>query len=284
MLSARHCSDEGDYAMPLLEDKVAVVLGASSGIGWATAERFAAEGAKVVVAARRMENLEKLADQIGGLAVRCDGSDFDQVEALAKAAVDHYGRIDVAMNSSGLNRPSPIRTVTKEILEEVAGVQFYGFYYFMRHMCNAMAETGGGSLINVTSATAIAVPVGLSPYSGCKAGINFVTKIAAREYGAEQVRVNAMAPSFVPTAMNGFGGMKPTDEARVEMDDSLPIAEAFLDETPLERVTTVDECADVALFLASAMSSSITGQVIPVDGGNHLCRLPNFGPPRSQRT
>ncbi len=270
--------------MGLLEDKVAVVLGASSGIGWATAERFAAEGAKVVVAARRLENLEKLAGQIGGLAVRCDGSDFAQVEALAGAALDRYGRIDVAVNSSGLNRPSMIRDVTPEILQEVAGVQFFGFYYFMRHMCNAMAAGGGGSLVNVTSATAIAVPVGLSPYSGCKAGINFVTKIAAREYGREQVRVNAMAPSFVPTAMNGFGGMKPTDEARVEMDDSLPIAEAFLDETPLERVTTVDECADVALFLASDMSSAITGQVIPVDGGNHLCRLPNFGPPRSART
>ncbi|MBW2233312.1 MAG: SDR family oxidoreductase [Deltaproteobacteria bacterium] len=77
--------------------------------------------------------------------------------------------------------------------------------------------------------------------------------------------------------------MKPVDEARVEIDESVPLAEAFLDETPLERITTVDECADVALFLASSLSSSITGQVLPVDGGNHLCRLPNFGPPRSAR-
>lgn len=266
--------------MPLLQDKVAVVLGASSGIGWAIAERFAAEGAKVVVAARRLENLEKLAAKIDGVPIRCDGSDFDQVQALADATVEQLGGIDIAVNSSGINRPSLIKDVTPEILQEVAGLQLFGFYYFMRHMCNAMAARGGGSLVNVTSATAIAVPVGLSPYSGCKAGINFVTKIAAREYGPEQVRINAMAPSFVPTAMNGFGGMTPIDEARVEIDDDAPIAAAFLDETPLERITTVDECADVALFLASGLSSSITGQVIPVDGGNHLCRLPNFGPPR----
>ena len=269
--------------MALLQDKVAVVLGASSGIGWSIAERFAQEGARVVVAARRMEPLEKLANQIDGLAVACDGSDFDQVAALADKAVDHFGRVDVAVNSAGLNRPSSIRKITPELLHEVAGVQFFGFYYFMRHMCNAMADSGGGSLVNVTSATAIAVPLGLAPYSGCKAGINFVTKIAAREYGPDQVRVNAMAPSFVPTAMNGFGGMKPVDESRVELDESVPIAQAFLDETPLARITTVDECADVALFLASDLSSSMTGQVIPVDGGNHLCRLPNFGPAPRRR-
>jgi 3-oxoacyl-[acyl-carrier protein] reductase len=264
----------------LLDGKVAVVLGASSGIGWAIAERFAEQGAKVVVAARRLENLEKLAARIDGVPVRCDGSDFDQLESLAATTVERFGGIDVAVNSAGLNRPSPIKDVTPELLHEVAGVQFFGFYYFMRHFCNAMAASGGGSLINVTSATAIAVPIALAPYSGCKAGINFVTKIAAREYGPDQVRINAMAPSFVPTAMNGYGGMRPIDEARVELDEEVPIAQAFLDETPLARITTVDECADVALFLASNLSSSITGQILPVDGGNHLCRLPNFAPPR----
>jgi 3-oxoacyl-[acyl-carrier protein] reductase len=268
---------------PLLEDKVAVVLGASSGIGWAIAERFAEQGARVVVAARRIENLEKLAARIDGVAVRCDGSDFDQLEALARTTLDRFGTIDVAVNSAGHNRPSPIKDITPEIMHEVAGIQFFGATYFMRHFCNAMAKTGGGSLVNITSATAIAVPISLAPYAGCKAGINFVTKIAAREYGPDQVRVNALAPSFVPTAMNAFGGMKQVDEARVEIDEELPIAQGFLDETPLARIITVDECADVALFLASHLSSSITGQVIPVDGGNHLCRLPSFGPPPRRR-
>jgi 3-oxoacyl-[acyl-carrier protein] reductase len=266
--------------MDLLKDRVAVVLGASSGIGWAIAERFAEHGARVVVAARRAEQLEKLASRIDGHAVVCDIGSHDDVKALADAAVQKYGRIDVAVNSAGLNRPSPIRDVTPELLEDVVGVQFNGSIYFMKHMGNAMAASGGGSLINITSATAIMVPEGLAPYSGCKAGINFVTKIAAREYGPDQVRVNALAPSFVPTAMNGFGGMKPIDDARVEVDESLPLAAGFLEETALDRIITVDECADVALFLASDLSASITGTVMPVDGGNHLARLPNFGPRR----
>jgi len=266
--------------MGLLEDKVAVVLGASSGIGWCIAERFAQEGARVVVAARRMEQLEKLASRIDGHAVACDVSDDAAVAALADAAIEKYGRIDVAVNSAGLNRPSLIRDLTPELLHDVAAVQFFGFYSFMRHMANAMASGGGGSLINVTSATAIMVPEGLAAYSGCKAGINFVTQIAAREYGPDQVRVNALAPSFVPTAMNGFGGMTPLDDCRVEIDEEVPIAKAFLDETALARITTVDECADVALFLASDLSSAVTGHIVPVDGGNHLARLPNFGPRR----
>jgi NAD(P)-dependent dehydrogenase (short-subunit alcohol dehydrogenase family) len=262
----------------LLQGKVAVVLGASSGIGWCIAERFAEQGAQVVVAARRREELNKLAARIGGHAVICDVSKDEDVQALADAAVSEFGRIDVAVNSAGLNLPARLRDTTPELLEQVTAVQFSGSYYFMRHMGNAMAKSGGGSLINVTSATAVMVPEGIAPYAGCKAGINFVTKIAALEYGPEQVRVNALAPGFVPTAMNGFGGMSPTDECRVEINEDTVVASAFIDESALKRITTVDECADVALFLASDLSSSITGQILPVDGGNHLGRLPTFGP------
>jgi 3-oxoacyl-[acyl-carrier protein] reductase len=208
----------------------------------------------------------------------CDVSKDEEVEALAGAALDQYGRIDVAVNSAGLNLPASVRDTTPEILEQVAAVQFFGFYYVMRHMANAMAAGRGGSLVNVTSATAIMVPEGIAPYAGCKAGINFVTKIAALEYGPDQVRINALAPSFVPTAMNGFGGMTPVDECRVEIDEDTVLARAFIDESALKRITTVDECADVALFLASDLSSSITGQILPVDSGNHLGRLPTFGP------
>lgn len=267
----------------LLDGKVAVVLGASSGIGWCIAERFASEGAKVVVAARRRDRLDALAERISGFAVSCDVSDDESVRALADAVRERYGRADVAVNSAGLNLPSPIRDVTPEILHQVAGVQFFGFFYFMRHLGNLMAAGGGGSLVNVTSATAILVPEGIAPYSGCKAGINFVTQIAAREYGPDQVRVNALAPSFVPTAMNGFGGMSPIDDCRVEIDENSPVAAAFLEETALDRIVTVDDCADVALFLASDLSRSITGTIIPVDGGNHLARLPNFGPRRRRQ-
>ena len=271
---------EKDDRGKLLDGKKTVVLGASSGIGWRIAERFAEEGAEVLVAARRVEKLERLASEIGGTAQRCDVSDDAQVQALAAAAMERWGRIDAAVNSAGLNLPAMIRDLTPDILHRVAAVQFFGFYYFMRHMGNAMAASGGGSLINVTSATAIMVPEGIAAYSGCKAGINFVIKIAAREYGLDQVRINALAPSFVPTAMNAYGGMTPTDDSHVEIDEELPIAQAFLEQTPLARIITVDECADVAVFLASDLSTAITGHVIPVVGGNHLTTFPSFGPPR----
>jgi 3-oxoacyl-[acyl-carrier protein] reductase len=258
----------------ILDGKVAVVLGASSGIGWCIAERYREEGAELIIAARRTDQLDKLAEQIDATPIRCDVSQFDEVKALADAALERWGRIDICVNSSGVNRPSLIANVTPELLEEVAAVQFFGSFYFMRHFANAQAANGGGSLINITSATAIMIPVGLSPYSGCKAAANFVTKVAAREYGAAQVRVNALAPTFVPTAMNNYGGMTPIDDARVELEDT-GVGRAFINESPLGRITTVDDCADVAVFLASDLSASITGQVIPVDCGNHLMRLPN---------
>jgi NAD(P)-dependent dehydrogenase (short-subunit alcohol dehydrogenase family) len=264
----------------LLDGKKAVVLGASSGIGWRIAERFAEEGAELIVAARREDRLERLVDKIGGVALRCDVSDDGQVKALTDAALERWGRIDVAVNSAGINGPGYLRDLTPEFLQKVAAVQFFGFYYFMRHMGNAMAATGGGSIINMTSATAIMVPDGNAAYSGCKAGINFVSRIAALEYGPDQVRVNALAPSFVPTEINAYGGLKPTDETHVELDMESPVVQGFLNETPLDRIITVDECADVAVFLGSDMSSSITGHVIPVDGGNNLCRLPRWSPPR----
>ena len=261
--------------MGLLDGKKAIILGASSGIGWAIAERFAEHGAELIIAARRQENLEKLASQIGATPIRCDGRDYDDLKALADAAIDKWGNLDIAVNSAGIVRFNLIKDITPEELHEVADIQYFGFIYFMKHMGNALAATGGGSLINITSSTAISIPIGLTPYSAAKAAINFATKIAAREFGPDQVRVNAVAPGFVPTAMNAYGGGgTPIDEARVELPEDSPSAKAFIEQTPLARITTVDDCADVTLAVASDLFGDITGQVIPVEGGNHLLRLP----------
>ena len=261
--------------MGLLDGKVGVVLGASSGIGWRIAERYAAEGAELIVAARRMENLEKLASLTGAVARRCDATEDNELKALADFAIERYGRMDFAVNSSGVHRSATIRDLTPEILTEVAATQFFGAHYFIRHFANAMADHGGGSLIPVTSATAVMPGEGLGAYSSCKAGINFLIQIAAVEYGAQNVRVNGLAPGFVPTAMNGYGGGKPLNEADVDLPDDAPSARAFLEETPLKRIITVDDCADVALWLASDLSRSMTGQLMLVDGGNNLLRLPS---------
>ena len=261
--------------MSLLAGKNVVILGASSGIGWRIAEVFAEEGANQVIAARRTDNLEKLAAQTGATVRRCDITDHDDVKALVDFSVETMGSVDVAINSAGLNKAALIRDITPEMLEEITKIDFWGAYWFMKHFGAWMADHGGGNIINITSTTAILVPLGQAAYSGSKAGINFVTKIAAREFGPDKVRVNALAPTFVPTAMNNYGGLKPVDEARVDMSEETSITLAYADESALKRVTTIDDCANVALFLASDLSSSITGQIIPVDNGNHLKRLPD---------
>ena len=266
--------------MGLLDGKNTVILGASSGIGWRIAERFAEEGANLLIAARRLDNLKKLGKQIDASVTRCDVTDFDDVGRLAETAKERLGSVEVAVNSSGIVAGSLIRDITPEILKPIVEVDYFGAIYFMRHFGNAIAESGGGSLINITSATAIMIPLRLTPYSGAKEGINFVTKIAAREYGPDQVRVNALAPTFVPTAMNNYGGGTPIDEARVDLPDEAPTAQYYINESPLGRYTTVDDCADVAVMLASDLSASMTGQVVPVDCGNTLMRLPDI-PPRS---
>ena len=216
-----------------------------------------------------------LATQTGAIPMRCDISKFDDVKALADAAIKRWGRIDFAVNSSGIVRPCAIADLTPEVIQEVAAVQYFGSFYFLKHFANAMAATGGGSIVSITSTTAILVPVLIAAYSGAKASTQFVTKVAAREYGHAKVRFNCLAPTFVPTAMNSYGGMKKIDEARVDMNTNTDTSLAFIRESPLGRVTTVDDCADVALFLASDLSSSMTGQTLPVDCGNHLMRLPD---------
>ncbi len=261
--------------MGILDGKVGVVIGASSGIGWRIVEKYIAEGAQVIAAARRESNLEKLARQTGAIAMRCDISRIEDVQALADAAIKRWGRIDFAVNSSGVVRPCAIADLTPETIQEVAAVQYFGSFYFLKNFGNAMAAHGGGSVISITSTTAILVPVLIAAYSGAKASTQFVTKIAAREYGHAKVRFNCLAPTFVPTAMNSYGGMTKIDEARVDMNSNTDTSLAFIKESPLGRVTTVDDCADVALFLASDLSSSMTGQTLPVDNGNHLMRLPD---------
>ncbi len=261
--------------MGLLEGKNVVILGASSGIGWRTAELFAEHGARQVVAARRIDKLERLAGATGATARACDITDHDDVKALVDFAAETMGGIDVAINSAGLNKAALIRDITPEMLEEITKIDFWGGYWFMKHFGAYLADHGGGSMVNITSTTAILVPLGQAAYSGSKAGINFVTKIAAREYGPDNVRVNALAPTFVPTAMNNFGGLTPIGDADADLDGESVIKDAYIEESALKRVTTVDDCANVALYLASDLSSSITGQVIPVDNGNHLRMLPN---------
>ena len=176
--------------------------------------------------------------------------------------VERFGHLDIAVNSAGFEGAAPVAQCEPELVEPMVATQFTGALYFIRHMANAMAAGRGGSLISISSLTATLVAEGYAAYAGAKAGINHVTKIAASEYGDRGVRINAVAPSLIETPMTapilGLPGVE----------------QAFVEETPLGRMGSVDDVTETVLWLASEASSFITGQNILIDGGTALRRLP----------
>ncbi len=247
--------------MARLQDKVVVILGASEegSMGAATAKRFAQEGAKLVLAARRLDKLQPIAESVGGIAVACDITSETDLQNLAQTAVETYGKLDIAINYSGVNSSSSIDEVTAEILQQACNVHFIGSTLFFKHMGKCLSE--GGSMITASTLTALLAPPGLSAYAASKKAVDQVVRIAAVEYGARGIRVNAIAPGFTRSAMT---------EGFFEYPS---IPQAFINETPLGRLGTVDDIANAALWLASD-EAFITGQVIDLSGGQSLRRTP----------
>ena len=242
------------------DGKVAVVLGGSSGLGLAVAERLADAGAAIVLAARGREKLEAAAAKLGATPVVCDITRNDEVAALAKEALAAHGRVDVAVNSAGFEQSAPLRDLEPEPLETMVAVQFTGALFFIRHLAAAMQE--GGCIVTLSSLTATLVAEGYAAYAGAKAGINHVTRIAASEYAGDGIRVNAVSPSLIETPMTENLFALPGVEA------------AMLEETPLARMGAPRDVAETVCWLASDRASYITGQNILVDGGMSLRRLP----------
>jgi NAD(P)-dependent dehydrogenase (short-subunit alcohol dehydrogenase family) len=247
--------------MGRLEGKVVVILGASDvrSMGAATAKRLAAEGARLVLAARRVEQLKPIAASVDGIAVQCDITREDDLANLARVAKDKFGKLDVAINYAGVNSSAAISEVTREMLLAVCEVHFIGSVLFFKHMAAQM--TSGGSLVTTSSLTALTAPPGLAAYAGTKRGVDQVVRIAAVEYGPKGIRVNAIAPGFTRSAMTDGYFAIPTLEG------------AFLREIPLGRLPTVTDVANAALWLASD-EAFVTGQVIDVTGGQSLRRIP----------
>lgn len=245
-----------------LQDKVAIVVGGATGFGLATVKRFSDEGATVIVAGRRLELAEEVAVAHDATAARCDVTDDQSIVDLVDLTLERHGTIDVALSYAGFQHAVSLRDLTPEIMGPMVDVQFNGAMYFMRHMGNAMAATGGGSLINISSTTAHRPVAGHIAYAASKAGIEYATRVAALEYGPDQVRVNCIAPHLIETEMTkDIFTMK------------LPI-EAIRQQTPLGRMGTPDDIANCALFLASDEANYISGQVIVVDGANSTQKLP----------
>lgn len=247
--------------MARLDGKVAVILGASDprSMGAATARRFAAEGARLVLAARRREAVEAVAADLGATAIACDITDEAQLEALAQTALDTYGKLDIAVNFAGVGGAAPVIDTTAQLLREQSEVHFVGTGLFIKQMARAM--TGGGSIITTSSLTVLVQAHGYGAYAGAKGGADVLVRVAANELGEKGIRVNSLAPGFTKSAMT-------EDYFAMEV-----VTRAFLKEMPLGRFPTVEDIANTALWLASD-EAFVTGQRIDVTAGQALRRAP----------
>jgi len=243
-----------------LKDKVAVVLGASAagGTGWAIAEALAAEGAKVVVGARRREPLEQLAKKIRGMAVVCDAGKGEQIAAFAKAAVDAYGPVDIAVNSAARPVVGLISETKPEDVQRALDVNFLGQVNFIRETAAVMRD--GGSIIIIGAASAMQPVMPFFPYSCAKAATDCLVRYAAMEYGARGIRVNSILPGPIKTELAAHVFESPGTEA------------VFNREIPLGRIGYPNDFAQVVVWLAGP--NYITGVNMPVSGGLHLTRVP----------
>lgn len=241
------------------EGKAAIVLGASAegGSGWATARRLADEGAKVVVAARDLPALERLAGMIGGHAVRCDAGNPEDVLHLVAESTRLIGPIDIAVFAAGWPRAGALVDITPEALTEALGVNFTGPFFFIQALAAAMREGGAISVISSLASTHV-VP-GQIAYACAKAATNTLVRYAALELGPRQIRVNAVIPALINSPMT------------VPFRAAPGVLDAIMKEVPLKRGAEAEDMAAACLWLASPECFA-TGALLPVDGGNHLRR------------
>lgn len=243
-----------------LTGKVAVVLGASAegGTGWAVAEGLAERGAKVVVAARSLAPLRRLAERIDGLAVPCDAGSEADIRALAKAALDHYGRVDIAVNSAALPTRSSVAEIDQAQLDASFRVNFFGNAFFIQQMAEAIGRDG--SIIYISSMASTHPLPPHAVYASAKAASDCLIRYAALEYGPRNIRINSILPGAIRSNMTEAAFADPSYEATLRK------------EVPLGRIGEVEDFADAVLWLAT--SAYATGLNLQVNGGNHLTRFP----------
>lgn len=247
--------------MAVLKGKTAIVLGAAGrdNMGQHIAARFAREGASVVVAGRHMEELDRFAKSIGGDAFQCDITKRADIEALAAFAKQRFGRIDVALNATGWGLLKAFLDTTEDELFTMMNLQFKGPFQFLQVFAGAMDS--GGSLIQISSATATIMLNDHAAYMGTKAGIDHVVRCVANEFGSKGIRANSISPGLTDTPMTATAKATPG------------LFDAFLPCYPLGRIGTSDDIAAAAVWLASD-ECFITGQNLQVNGGLTLRRNP----------
>jgi NAD(P)-dependent dehydrogenase (short-subunit alcohol dehydrogenase family) len=245
-----------------LEGKVAVVTGASKGIGEAIAKGFAMAGAKVVVSSRKQDGVDRVAQGIqesGGeaLAIQAHMGKPDQVASLVSRTVEKWGRLDIAVNNAGTNPHfGPLLTADEGQLEKILDVNLKGYFRLCKHVAPHMDELGGGKIINITSVTGIRPGPGMGVYGISKAGVIMLTRVLASELGPSNIQVNAIAPGLIKTKFS---------QVLWQNEDLLHHQEGV---TPLGRIGMPEDVVGAALFFASSASDWVTGTVLLVDGGS----------------
>ena len=245
--------------MKLLQGKTALITGAARGIGRAIALRLAEEGADVAFTdlnyddnAKSLEN-ELNAKGVKAKAYASDASDFADTEKVVSQIVEYFGKIDILINNAGITKDTLLMRMTEEQWDLVIKINLKSVFNFTKAATKSMMKNRYGSIVNLSSVVGVGGNAGQANYSASKAGIIGFTKSIARELGSRNIRCNAVAPGFIQT----------------EMTAALPqdVREEWINKIPLKRGGTPEDVANVCLFLASDLSSYVSGQVINICGG-----------------
>lgn len=245
----------------MLSGRVAVVTGGSRGIGKAIALKLANNGAKVAIFATRESEAvnqtlcELKATGNEAMFVPCDVSNFEQVKASIDSVIEQFGKIDILVNNAGITKDKLLMQMSEEDFDDVISVNLKGTYNTVKACIRPFIRNKYGKIINISSVVGLMGNPGQVNYAASKAGIIGLTKSLAKEYAAKGINCNAIAPGFIATDMT---------------EDLLDKQEGLINMIPMKKVGNPEDIANLALFLASDMSSYITGEVIKVDGGMYI--------------
>jgi 3-oxoacyl-[acyl-carrier protein] reductase len=246
--------------MSMLAGQTAVITGGAQGLGYAIAERFISEGARVILGDVNLDATKAAVETLGGAdvacAVKCDVAAYADVDALVDAALGEFGRFDIMVNNAGITRDATLRKMTEDEFDQVISVHLKGTWNGLKKAASIMREQKRGAIVNMSSISGKVGMIGQTNYSAAKAGIVGMTKAASKELAHLGVRVNAIQPGLIRSAMT----------------EAMPqrIWDSKVAEVPMGRAGEPSEVANVALFLASDLSSYMTGTVLEVTGGRHL--------------
>ena len=251
--------------MKLLENKVVIITGAARGIGEGIALKFAEHGAHIAftyVSESSADKAAALEEKLKGLGVkakayRSNAGDFAESEAFVADVVKEFGTVDVCVNNAGISKDNLLLRMTPEQWDDVMDINLKSVFNMTKQVIRPMMKAKSGSIINMSSVIGLMGNAGQGSYAASKAGIIGFTKSVAKELGSRNIRCNAIAPGFVETDMTGY--LKEGDQA-----------DKYKAGIPLGRFGTAEDIANVTLFLASDMSTYVTGQVLSVDGGLYM--------------